>query len=482
MPRPRETSLLAGQGRRLCFGLLLAIAAVVLGGCGRQRSARQQPNGGGVAPRYNVVLIVSDALRADHLGCYGYQRDTSPNIDRLAASATLFTQAVSQSSRTGASHAAMLTSRYPTDLGLFTNSGTLPASEQTLAEILRNAGYDTAAFVSNLVLHKDRLRGIARGFKVYDFQYSSYERNRGLPFRRARDTGAAAQKWLRGAREPFFLWVHFIEPHGPYQPSDARQVRKFESDALAAEQRTQLPTLKRDVGCDGIPGYQALPGLREVGSYVARYDACIRDMDRGVSELLATLKRKGAADRTLIAFTADHGEALGEHGYYFQHGHDLTEDLLHVPLILWLPGSGAARKVSSVVQAVDLMPTFLEAVGLRERIPAGARGIPLLGPAVEAGGTRDVVSAVWKGSVTPPLVSLRRDGWKLIASQRRGECRLFYLPNDPGELKDLAAEQRAQADALYAAAAPYLSQAQPSIRPRTDARTREALRSLGYLE
>ena len=432
-------------------------------------------------PRYNLILIVSDALRADHLGCYGYQRDTSRNIDRLAARGTVFTQASSQSSTTGAAHAAIMTARLPTDLGILSNHGLIPGSDKTLAEILHSADYQTAAFVSNAVLHAKGLRGIERGFDLYDCNLSSLEPNRPVAFRRSAETSAAAEEWLRGAREPFFLWVHFIEPHGPYLASDAEQVRRIEKDTLAAAQRKRLAPLGGDAGPNGIPRYQALPGVTRVSSYIARYDACISDMDRAVGELLAALERKGVTERTVIAFTSDHGEALGEHGYYFQHPHDLTEEVLHVPLILRLPGCAAPGKVPSVVQAVDLMPTLLEALGLRARIPAGARGSPLFAPTVARVGARDVLSAVWDFRRSLPLGSVRRGGWKLIASQPPGERRLFYLPTDPDELRNLASQEGEQVETLYAALEPHLRKAKPPAAPELDAGTREALRRLGYL-
>ena len=465
---------------------LCAILLAVLGGgpvvcCGCRHSGAPTST----APSsYNIVLIVSDALRPDHLGCYGYPRATSPNIDRLASEGIRCLQVISQSSATGAAHAALLTSRLPTDFGILGNRGTLPEATQSLPKVLRENGYATAAFVSNPVLSNKQMPGIERGFQVYDVRLPSSEPNRPVARRDCKDTNAAALRWLAKAREPFFLWVHYIEPHGPYTTSALEKLREFQNDGLAAKQHKTLRALTRNFGPDGIPNYQVLPGIDDLASYIAHYDARIWEMDAAVGELLAALRRKGVSERTVVAFTSDHGEALGEHGYYFQHENDLTEERLRIPLIVRVPDRHRGVKVRAQVQTIDVMPTLLNCAGLGNRIPPAAQGVPLLaatrGQSVQP--PRSVISAVLTYRPLRARYSLQYLDWKLIVAQPQEPPRLFYLPSDPGELDNLAPSDPRSVAKFTAQLVPhFVKQVRPGPPP-LDRETEEALRSLGYLE
>ncbi len=474
-------TLRGSVGLAVLLGVLLG-TLVVCCGCGRDGRRAGRLSRAGPRGRYNVVLIVADALRADHLGCYGYARKTSPTIDRLASEGVLFTQMFSQSSVTGAAHVAMLASRLPTDVGLLENSGVVPDSVQTLAEVLRGCGYATGAFVSNNVLTRELMRGLEQGFAVYDCKLPTFEPNRLLWRRECKDTNAAALAWLGKAPEPFFLWVHYLAPHGPYATRATEKVREFEGDAIAAAQHRWLPHLKENWGPNGIPRYQMVSGLHDAASYIARYDAYTFEMDAAVGELLAALKSKGVAERTLVALTSDHGESLGEHGYYFQHGHDLTEEVLRVPLILSLPGGPRDLRVTSLAQMVDLMPTVLDAVRLRDQLPRGARGISLLSkPKRGRAPGRTVISAVISHTTHKPVYSARRGDWKLILSQGGAGPRLFFLPKDPGEMENLASTRPKVLAEMSAELAAHLRRPYQRGPARMDQQTREVLRALGYL-
>jgi arylsulfatase len=339
--------------------------------------------GGGRPPAAapSVLLVTVDTLRADHLGAYGFASDTSPRLDALAAESALFERAIAASSRTAPAHASMLTSRWVREhsIGHHNGSTRLAEAEPTLAAIFREAGYATAAFISNAMLQ--RRVGLDRGFDHYDDELPESEFNRAAFERRADRTTARASAWLselRGA--PFFLWVQYNDPHGPYAPPPPYD----EHFQLAgAPDEAPLPVLYVQRGWFGIPAYQALPGLRRPSQYRSRYAGEIRYFDEWLGQLLAAAER-AAGDRALaVLLTADHGESLGEEDFYFSHGHATTPDLSHVPFLLRAPGVAPGRR-TEIAHHVDILPTLLELAGLP--IPADARGIAL-GPALRGEAT-----------------------------------------------------------------------------------------------
>jgi choline-sulfatase len=346
------------------------IAAVLLccvvgaAGCG-QRAASERAA--------NVLLITVDTLRADHLSGYGFSLQTSPNLDALAGEGVLFERTIAATSATAPSHASIMTSLYTRQHTIGTGNGeTRLEGSTTLAELFRNAGYATAAFVSNFVL--ERRVGLDRGFEVYDDELPSSELNRPLMVERiAEETTARALAWLQRAERPFFLWVHLQDPHGPYRPPGPHSGH-FAPGVDPGE--PLLPVLKGNSGRAGVPAYQALPGLRRASEYRARYADEIFYADRWIGELLGTV-----GDQTIVLFTSDHGESLGEGGSYFVHGTSTLPVQAHVPLILRAPGLEAGRR-SELVSHVDIMPTLLELTGID--VPDHARGLAL-GPYLRAG-------------------------------------------------------------------------------------------------
>lgn len=323
----------------------------------------------------NVLLITVDTLRADHLHCYGQPLPASPNIDAFAARSVVFERAIAASGYTGPAHSSIMTARYPRrqSMGLSNGMLTLDGVE-TLAEALRQGGYDTAAFVSNGVLAARS--GLNRGFVVYDDELPSVERNRPNVFERlAPQTVERALAWLgRPRTKPFFLWVHFQDPHGPYTPPAPYRDR-FHVPAVAGE--PELRVLDDDGGRGGIPAYQLVEGPRRVSDYRSRYAGEIAFMDQSVGKLLAAVERHRP---TIVALTADHGESFGENDFYFAHGHSAAPDLSHVPLIVNAPGLRPERRADPVSH-VDVMPTLLELAG--RPVPAGVEGIAL-GPILRA--------------------------------------------------------------------------------------------------
>ncbi len=345
----------------------LAIAALLVAAAMAVRSC------GGGPP--NVLLITIDTLRADHLHCYGQPLPTSPRIDAFAARSVVFERAIAASGYTGPAHSSIMTSRYPRRQSMgFSNGMLVLGGVETLAEAFRKGGYDTAAFVSNGVLAART--GLDQGFEVYNDELPTVERNRPNVFERlAPQTVERALPWLgRPRTKPFFLWVHFQDPHGPYTPP-ASYRDQFHVPAVAGE--PELRVLDDNSGQGGIPPYQLVDGSRRASDYRSRYAGEIAYMDQSVGELLAAVERHRP---TIVALTADHGESFGENGFYFAHGHSAAPDLSHVPLIVNAPGLHPERRADPVSH-VDVMPTLLELAG--RPVPAGVEGIAL-GPILRA--------------------------------------------------------------------------------------------------
>jgi len=305
-----------------------------------------------------VILVVIDSLRPDHLGCYGYRKPTSPTIDRLAANGVVFETAIAQATWTLPSFFALFTSQYtPAVIGEGPRS--LPASEPLMAEYFKQAGYATAGFVDNGWL--GRIHGFSRGFDTYDDS--------------ARDgTGpllARALTWLR--EEPdknHFLFFHTNDVHGPYTPPPP-----YDTLFVTAESLIELPDAEGVPVSDTnhvfglIPKYQYLRGHRNLDYYVAQYDGCIRYVDSLLGAFFDVLKAEGIFDTALIVITADHGESLTEHSYFLDHG-IVTDQVMKVPLIVKFPEKyGITGRFSGQVQLIDLLPTFLDYLGVEPRRP-----------------------------------------------------------------------------------------------------------------
>jgi arylsulfatase A-like enzyme len=365
---------------------MLAAATAILVACsgGRDTTAR------------SVVLVTIDTLRADRLRCYGNDEVDTPNIDRLAEEGYRFANVVASAPLTLPSHATILTGQYPHVHGARANGAfRLSPSTTTVAEILRDRGFRTAAFVSTLVL--ERRFGLDQGFEHYDDEYTdpiltgedrSAEKIRLLeergvdpayfvlpmkrygPFqRRAEKTTDAALSWIRDhAGERFFVWLHLFDPHGPYSapaPWDSKYEGRLDGREAPLDPRK-------------VPHYQLLPGVTTREGYVAAYDGEIAYTDHHVGRVVDELRRLGLDDETLVVFTADHGESLGEHDYWFEHGDNLFDNEIRVPLIVRPPGGRTepAPAFEEQVATLDLFPTILEWLGIDgEGIPGEEEGV-----------------------------------------------------------------------------------------------------------
>jgi arylsulfatase A-like enzyme len=317
--------------------------------------------------RPNVVLISIDTLRADHMSLYGYHRPTTPHIDRFASGTRVFDRAYATAPLTSPSVVSMLTGLYPYHHGVRLLWQKVDARNITVADYLRRAGYYAGAVVSNIVLSRSACSLDLR-FDDYDDRVDEPEPNRpGMFERSAARTTDAAMQWLRDRRptdQPFFLWVHYMDPHGPYTPP---------ADAPADFHHDQ----PRPIEVDRIASYVRVPGLNDGLEYVDRYDEEIATTDREVGRLLEALAEAGLLERAIVVITADHGEQMMEGDYeYFCHGLDVDQSLVHVPLIVRGPSVPPAR-VPHPVSLVDVTPTILDMVGLE--LPGGLDGRSLAG-------------------------------------------------------------------------------------------------------
>jgi arylsulfatase A-like enzyme len=329
--------------------------------------------------RPDVLLVTVDTLRSDALEPYGSPEKTSPNVARLADEGVVFGRAIAASAATAPSHATIFTSRWVRGHTVaYYNGPTRLDDVSTLAETFKKNGYDTAAFVGNVMLH--RRSGFDRGFNVYDDELPAPEINRPEMFERlAPETTERAVAWLgRPRQRPVFVWVHYQDPHGPYTPP-AEHVERFKDVIDTTE--SPLPIIDGTMGTDGIPAYQAIPGLLLPSEYRARYLGEVSFFDSMFGVLMSSFDGRDNDREKIVLFTSDHGEAFGEAKVYFSHGHAKTPDQAHVPFILRAPGIDPGERTDPVAH-VDIMPTLLDLAGL-EKAPS-FDGIAL-GPYLKTG-------------------------------------------------------------------------------------------------
>jgi arylsulfatase len=458
----------------LAVALGAGAAAALLFGAVRLRGLRP---GADAAPR-NLVLVSIDTLRADHLGVYGYARATSPHVDAFARDAVRFENAYAHSSVTRFSVASLLTGFLPHETGV-TEGDHLPDEVQTMAELLRARGFATAAVVSNYVLRAKR--GFDQGFDVYDDHTPGSEAGgRAWPERTADATTDRALELLEQLRlsQPFFLWVHYQDPHGPYTPP-APYRERFRDPKLPPR---PLPVNEGLSGIGGIPNYQRLGGERDFHFYLSQYDGEIAYMDEQFGRLSSGLRRLGLWDASIVVFTADHGESLGERNHWFAHMEYLYGELTRVPLIVRF-GDGRRGVRADRVQHADLLPTVLAAFGLPA--PPGLRGHDLR---VAGAPEREIFAEIELPFVRGGRrTSLVRDGFRIVHNRPAGSFELYDLTADPAETRDLAGDA-AHASRLAALREALLRlEAEDRLRvgaapaPALSEEERRNLEALGYV-
>ncbi len=434
--------------------------------------------------RFNVILIVVDALRADRLGCYGYSRDTSPNIDKLAKEGALFSQAFSHGAGTRIAVASLLTSFYPSVHQVYTLESSLEDRFVTLAEVLQENGFVTVAFAP------DNVPASYNFFQGFD---SFYE----LPH-----SSDSAQKstdkilaWLNQNRDSgkrFFIYAHYFGLHAPYIVPDPYE-RLFWQGPVDGKMRDFARRFARTKNYDPTRGGM-IPEGAMAGYLESQYDAKVRYTDDSLAELFKGLKALGLWDNTLIILTSDHGEELMDHGNFF-HEQSLYDELIRVPLIMRLPKAIAENKtMPQMARHIDVMPTVLEMLNIYPSSPMQGDSLLSLirGKTVPEPDTFS--EAHYSGE---HLKAIRTDRWKLIETHDLGSrsysYELYDLKSDPKEAGNLALRSLKALNLLQAQLKDYSVscekirnsilgegfEAKPVI---LDEETKEKLKSLGYVQ
>ncbi len=445
-----RTRLFSARVRRAVIALAASFVSVFVLTAARfsDGSASASPSNP-ARGRPSIILVTLDTVRADRMGFLGSRLGLTPRLDALAKRGVVFSRAYAQAPMTTVSHATLLTGTYPQFHGVDDFGVPLPAAVPYLPDLLRNEGYDTAAFVGSLILepHGGPAVGFDRGFETYDAGFharaGSEDRYRSLE-RRGGEVVDRARTWLeRRSGSPLFLWVHLFDAHAPYDPP-----RDF-----AARYRS------------------------------APYDGEIAYVDQAVGRLLDTLEAKGLLETAMVVIAADHGEGLGDHGED-THGVFLYDATIHVPLIMKFPeGRFAGRVEKGRVGLVDVAPTLLAAAGLGR--PSGMQGESLLGP-LESGSLRDRVSFA---ETTYPR---RAFGWSALRSWRTEELLFVRAPrpemydtaSDPGARRDVSATRRDDLRRVALQEEAFVkrtTQVAPAGGPSKPASSVSQLMSLGYV-
>ena len=507
-------------------GALLIAAGVAVSACSPSTGSAEPPN---------IVLISVDTLRADRLHCYGYERETSPSIDRLAADGVLFSQARSPASWTLPAHASIFLGAPVGSHGIVSGQKRISDSQPTLAELLRRQGYATAGFFSGFFVSKRF--GFHQGFDVYEPGPEDFASPASAP-----SVNAKVKAWLGAERQgPFFLFLHYFDVHGPYveqlptvasfrrhsePPSELARLftdpdrsPRNDKTVLRRAKRRELGELLVGTGL-GLPAQPlgrktlqrlrdklqrqgnettaaavwALAGAREADFMTPEdirwisdsYDDGVRYLDAFIEEVLSALRRMGVYDDTAIVLTSDHGEMLLEQPGLIGHRRFLYEPVLHVPLIVKPPGGAGGRRIEDLVSTVDIFRTLLDFSGVEASSSSYSRSLRPFWNGRPS--PRDVgLSEEYTQDLSPHWALLAHP-WKLIIRRAgRGKGELFNLVDDPGEQVNLMAVETRTVERLRVVLDAAVRETQSSrvgepadLSPHPE--TARHLRALGYLD
>ncbi|MFB6075231.1 MAG: sulfatase [Haloarculaceae archaeon] len=448
----------------------------------------------------NVVLVTIDSLRADHVGCYGYDRPTTPEIDEMAEDGLSF-DAYANSHWTRASFPSIITSTYPLEYGGFEY---LSDERTTVGTAVGAAGHATAAFHSNLWLSRDynydrgfdhfydsksdpSLLARARAWlklnldhdglvyrtlqRLYDTTEEKAGVDVGQTYKDAETITDEAIDWLDGVEEPFFCWIHYMDVHHPYVPHDAA------ADALGLDldvSEREAIKLRRKMLEE--PGDLTDEEFRTL---VDLYDTEIRYTDAEIGRLRDHV-RSSFDGETAFLVTADHGEEFGEHGGY-SHNAGMYDEVMHVPLVVTDPGDVTPGSQADLVELLDVAPTCCDLAGAP--VPDEYRGRSVLS-AAGSGEDAEVICETWRDEEYK--LALRTREWKFIWNRESGERELYDLADDPGETEDLAESEDAIAGEMEERLREHLQELAATNEElpdvSMDAETEQRLRDLGYLE
>lgn len=455
---------MCNRSARRFFAGASALLASLLGACA------EPPPAPATRPR-NLIVVLVDTLRADHLASYGYSRTTSPVFDRFAAAGLFLAEARSQAACTFPSANAILTGRSPVRfLGQPGGRMGIPADTPSLATILRQRGFATAAVSASPIVRAKRTKfnptgGFDAGFDLFDED---------CLWREAACVTARAADWLAtrtAAAPPFFLYLHYMDPHGPYRPPAAHRMRFAGPYDGPDFIRLGDPNPIARMLYAGGPKVEVT--RTDLAHLTDLYDDEIAVFDESFGELLDRLEPLGLADSTVVAVVSDHGEEFLEHGE-IKHCHALWDAEIRVPLAIRVPGR-PPRRSAAAAETIALVPTVLEALGID--------------PSAYDLEARSLLAEVPRGGVAMSAQGVLRaatDGrYKLVYDMATGGLALFDLRADPGERRDVAAMEPASVAALRAPLFAWLQQVEGAIASQhsldTARETERQLRALGYL-
>lgn len=500
-------------------------------------AACQVPEPESAPPKPNILLITIETLRADHVGLTGYHRNTTPNLDRVARQGAFFRQAIAQAPFTLPSLASVMTGLTPPAHGVRNHPATLPSEVVTLAERLSDAGYRTAAMTRHSWLR--RKSGFDQGF-------DEYHNNKFSAALDARSLSLAAIDWMSTpANQPFFLWLHFLDPHLPYTPGYPYSVMFHPEHQEDAEVRHLLSMTARlredflpspyadlsggpyyDLVMRYYPGNNVLYDLalwrrtrgeiffgevrytpQEMAEMRDLYDGALVYTDDNVGRILGALPELGIEDHTVVLIAGDHGEAFGDHGLYFTHDFTLYDEVLHVPLIVRWPGHiQPGTEIQQQVRLMDIAPTVLDlaGVGAAEHTDAVSlvpllerRTLPFLLAFAESAPYRrqfPLQKRVYYKGNKGKWRMVRTDRWKLILIPNpQGDIfELYDLLSDPGETRNLYEDLPGEAAKLWPKLAEWMrtdphrdtdrSDEDERALDELDPATRHQLEVLGYIQ
>jgi arylsulfatase A-like enzyme len=457
--------------------------------------------------RPSVLLFTIDTLRADHVGAYGNPNARTPTLDSLAKQGVLFKHTVTANAYTGPSHTSIMTGLLPGNHGVVKNRIRIPPTVPTLADLLSEKGYITAAFVSGYTTedsacglpsrfqyYDDDIRAVRwlprAGFDVAAFRFvEKFQKFTGWhrgdfeqSYRQAAETADIAIDWLeQNGDRPYFVWVHFFDPHSPYRPP----------------QDYVDPSTKR-AGVSGLwyelsarEKSEIVNSPEKVAAMIDLYDAEIAYADHELGRILEVARRHAADGNLIVIATSDHGESLGEHDLFWER--DLYDDTALVPLIINTPDSAPlpARTVDAQVRLIDLAPTILDLLGLESSIHFDGQPLTNLmrGTSTESSGPA-VSEKFHVKAISPEIRTVRTDQWKYMhrfpgwdgeSPRRDPEKELYHLPSDKREVTNLIETGKTVPegfDSLIEAQAPKFESEEPDLNEED--RTR--LRSLGYIQ
>lgn len=448
-------------------------------------------------PDPNIIFVLVDTLRTDRVGVYGSSGGHTPTLDAIAREGVVFDRVIAQSPWTQPSMASLFCSRYPTAHKVLRYEplrpdGTRDASQiavlspafRTLAELLQEKGYETAGFVANPLMLSEY--GFAQGFDTYD---TSFANNR-TPGNMVNE---AALAWLekRTPRKPFFLYMHYMDVHGPYNAGP-----EFLDGLLDAVDRNPNKTRLSPVETDRLGYLRQLPKVRTNEArhtrlaryreyWEARYEAGVREFDHHLARLKSGLQDSGVWDDAYVIITSDHGESLCEHGFW-KHGWTMYHAELHVPLVLrWPAVLTPGQRVARRVRLIDLLPTLVDQL----RLPAveDAQGVSLAGLIAGTAALRSIPALAEAVKVGSERKALYLEEWKLMVNSETNERRLFRIEEDPQEQHEVSARFPDVADRLHRALSEQMKASHELAKTIDETTTPatpeqiERLKALGYI-